>query len=170
MTLSLHPPWPVAVVILVFAGYGNGILDAGWNAWVADMVANNQILGIMHGFYGLGAVASPLIATVMVTEANLPWYTFFYLMAGLGVPELACGTWAFWEETAVAFRRKNASGHEHGRLKAVLKNKVTWICSLFLLIYVGCEGKSQRFQHGLLIGTLVELNLLALDESVLISE
>lgn len=145
VTLSVPLPWPATVVLLIFAGYGNGILDAGWNAWVADMVGANELLGIMHAFYGLGAVASPSIAAVMITEAALQWYTFFYLMCGLGVLELTFSTLVFWEETGVAFRRKIASGHENGRLKAVLKNKVTWICSLIVLIYMGCEGELQRF-------------------------
>lgn len=171
ITLSLHPPWPAAVVVLVLAGFGNGILDAAWNAWVGDMVGANELLGIMHGFYGLGATASPLIATVMVTEAALQWYTFFYLMCGLGVLELTSGTWAFWGETAMAFRRKNASGHEQGRLKAVLKSKVTWICSLFLLIYVGSEGKLQRGCKSMSFAflTLIESNSHALDQSLLSS-
>jgi fucose permease len=34
----------------------------------------------LHGFYGLGATVSPLIATSMVTKAHLPWYYFYYLM------------------------------------------------------------------------------------------
>ncbi|KAF2184539.1 putative MFS transporter [Zopfia rhizophila CBS 207.26] len=139
ITFSLHPPWPVVVVILIFNGYGNGILDAGWNAWVGNMIGANQLLGIMHGFYGLGAVVSPLIATAMITKAALQWYTFFYVMCGLGVLELVSGTWAFWEETGAAFRRRNTNENGQGRLRAALKHKVTWICSLFLLLYVGCE-------------------------------
>lgn len=40
----------------------------------------NELLGFLHGCYGLGATISPLIATSMVTKAHLPWYTFYYLM------------------------------------------------------------------------------------------
>lgn len=45
------------------------------------MANANEVLGFLHGFYGLGAVLSPLIATTMVTKGQrLPWYTFYYVM------------------------------------------------------------------------------------------
>lgn len=40
----------------------------------------NELLGILHGAYGLGGTIAPLIATAMITKANLPWYTFYYIM------------------------------------------------------------------------------------------
>jgi fucose permease len=72
----------VLVVVYSLAGFGNGIQDAAWNAWIGDMARSNEILGFLHGFYGLGATISPLIATSMITKANLPWYTYYYLMVG----------------------------------------------------------------------------------------
>ena len=33
--ICLHPPFPVLVFVFILAGFGNGILDAAWNAWVA---------------------------------------------------------------------------------------------------------------------------------------
>jgi fucose permease len=40
----------------------------------------NELLGFLHGAYGLGATISPLIATAMVTKGNLPWYNFYFVM------------------------------------------------------------------------------------------
>lgn len=78
--IAVHPPYPVLVIVFMLAGFGNGLEDAAWNAWVGNMEKANEVLGFLHGFYGLGATISPLIATTMVTKANLPWYTFYYLM------------------------------------------------------------------------------------------
>ena len=45
------------------------------------MANANEVLGFLHGCYGLGAVLSPLIATTMITKGQrLPWYTFYYVM------------------------------------------------------------------------------------------
>ena len=82
---SLHPPYPVLVALFVLQGFGNGLADSGYNAWVASMTNANQILGIMHGLYGFGAVLSPIAATLLVTKANLPWFYFYYLMVCLSV-------------------------------------------------------------------------------------
>jgi fucose permease len=57
--------------------------DAAFNAWVGVMASANEVLGLLHGFYGLGAVISPLIATTMITKGALPWYYWYYIMVSL---------------------------------------------------------------------------------------
>lgn len=75
-----HPPYPVLVIAFVFAGFGTGLGDAAWNAWIGNMANANQLLGLLHGLYGLGGVISPLVATSLITRANLEWYYFYYIM------------------------------------------------------------------------------------------
>jgi MFS family permease len=76
----VHPPYPVLVISFIFAGFGNGLEDAAWNAWIGNMAHSNELLGLLHGIYGLGAVLSPLIATSMIARANMPWYYFYFVM------------------------------------------------------------------------------------------
>lgn len=80
VVIALHPPYPVLVLVFVLAGFGNGVLDAGWNAHIGNLANANEVLGFLHGFYGLGAVLSPLIATTMVTKSGFQWYAFYYVM------------------------------------------------------------------------------------------
>lgn len=82
----VHPPYPVLVVAYIFAGLGNGLEDAGWNAWIGNMANANELLGLLHGFYGAGAVLSPLIATSMIARGNMPWYYFYYVMVSEHIP------------------------------------------------------------------------------------
>lgn len=77
---AVHPPYPVLVIAFMLAGLGNGIEDSGWNAWIGAMNNANEVLGFLHGFYGLGATIAPLIATTMITQAGLPWYAWYYVM------------------------------------------------------------------------------------------
>lgn len=79
----VHPPYPVLPIVFMLAGFGNGLEDGGWNAWIGNMDKANELLGILHAAYGLGATISPLIATVMVTKGAMPWYSFYYVMVGL---------------------------------------------------------------------------------------
>ncbi|KAK8216147.1 major facilitator superfamily domain-containing protein [Phyllosticta capitalensis] len=143
--IAVHPPYPVLVVTFMLAGFGNGIQDAGWNAWMGNMANSNEVLGVLHGFYSLGATLSPLLATSMVVSAKLPWYQFYYVMIGASALELATCLWSFWTADAAEFRAANPkdSNSNDSRLwEALLRMpaaRVTWLCSLFLLGYVGTE-------------------------------
>ncbi|KAJ4296726.1 hypothetical protein N0V90_006774 [Kalmusia sp. IMI 367209] len=146
IVIAVHPPYPVLVVIFMIAGFGNGLADAAWNAWIGNMANANEVLGFLHGFYGLGAVLSPLIATTMITKGQrLPWYYFYYVMIGLAAIELATSVSAFWTATGAVFRENNGrtTDSTDNRMKEALLRmpfaRVTWICAMFLLGYVGIE-------------------------------
>ncbi|KAJ5501864.1 Major facilitator superfamily domain general substrate transporter [Penicillium fimorum] len=157
----IHPPYPVLVVAFAFAGLGNGLEDAAWNAWIGNMANANEVLGVLHGIYGAGAVMSPLIATSMIAKGGLPWYYFYYVMVsegssqifdpelisqiGCAVVELVVSGTCFWKSTAADFRASNIPSVENnkGGLRDALFQRpaarVTWLCALFLLGYVGVE-------------------------------
>ncbi|KAM3424687.1 hypothetical protein BST61_g6674 [Cercospora zeina] len=143
--IALHPPFPVLVISFILAGFGNGILDAGWNAWIGAMMNANELLGLLHAFYGVGATIAPLVATTMITKANLPWYYWYYCMIGFATVELIASVHAFWHETGAKFRERHSrtSDAKGSRLReATLKMpaaRVTWLCSMFFLGYVGVE-------------------------------
>jgi MFS family permease len=80
MSISLHPPYPVFVILFMIAGFANGIEDVAWNAYLGGMANSNEVLGFLHGFYGIGAVLGPLVATNLITKAGWPWYAFYYIM------------------------------------------------------------------------------------------
>ncbi|KAK0390088.1 hypothetical protein NLU13_3661 [Sarocladium strictum] len=160
--LALHPRRSFAILpcLLIFTGFGNGIEDSGWNAYVGNMRNANELLGLLHGAYGLGATIAPLVATSLVTRAGLPWWTFFYLMLGLCVVQLAVLASAFWSSTGAAYRRKmnyyyyqdnSSSGggaagsaseaQEKKRIttRQVLRGPIPWVMAVFLFGYVGAE-------------------------------
>jgi len=160
--IAVHPPYPVMVVSFILAGLGNGLADSAWNAWIGAMANANELLGFLHGFYGLGATIAPLIATTMITKFNLPWYHWYYVMIACAVVELGTSTHSFWAADGAAFRESHPRTSNEGgsRFKEATLRKpaarVTWLCALFLLGYVGIEVAlggwivvfMQRVRHG----------------------
>lgn len=127
---------------MLFTGFGNGIEDSAWNAWIGNMHQANELLGLLHGAYGLGATIGPLIGTAMVTKGNLQWYTFFYIMIGLDGLALLLTTSAFWKATGKVHREAHSALSENGQrttTRRVMREPITWILALFLLGYVGAE-------------------------------
>lgn len=143
----LHPPYPVLVVVYMLAGFGNGIGDAAWNAWVGAMANANEVLGFLHACYGLGGVLAPLVATAMITRLGSPWYEFYYVMVAVAAVEAAALLSTFWAATGAVFREahpRQPGGREgksrmHEALAQRPAARVSWLCAMFLLCYVGVE-------------------------------
>lgn len=78
--ICAHPPYVALVFAFILAGFGNGLSDAAFNAWVGSLANSSELLGLIHAFYGLGGVMTPLVATSFITRLGMEWYTFYYLM------------------------------------------------------------------------------------------
>ncbi|THY42715.1 MFS general substrate transporter [Aureobasidium pullulans] len=142
--ICLHPPYPVLVVAFILAGFGNGLVDSAWNAWIGAMQNANEILGLLHGSYGAGATIAPLIATSMISKAGLPWYSWYYVMIGVALIELATSVHAFWGANGTVYRSATSAEEQSkgGLAQVTLKMpaaRITWLCAAFLLCYVGSE-------------------------------
>ena len=132
--IAVHPPFPVIVCVYVLIGFGHGLANAAWNAWIGAFANANEVLGVLHGFYGLGATVSPVIASSILVRARLPWYVFYYVLvsrvyetyvilyslvylilfpaihqAGAATIELISATVAFWKATGEAFVQSHPS-------------------------------------------------------------
>ncbi|KAH9807828.1 bypass of stop codon protein 6-like [Teratosphaeria destructans] len=135
VVIAVHHPYPVLVVVFILAGLGNGFEDSGWNAWVGAMANANEVLGFLHGFYGLGATIAPLIATSLITKAGIGGATI----------ELITSVHAFWRATGAVYREAHPRTSNAGgsRLREATSKqpaaRVTWLSAFFLLGYVGIE-------------------------------
>ncbi|KJK66024.1 FucP [Aspergillus parasiticus SU-1] len=145
----IHPPYPALVVAYIFAGIANGLHEAAWNTYIGSLDNPNELLGLLHGVYGLGAVISPLVATNMITKAKVPWYYFYFFMIGISVIEAVLCPTVFWRFTGAAFRQSQEQSDEDSGDKAQngLRDalftrpaaRVSWLSSFVLLFYVGVE-------------------------------
>ncbi|KAL2264429.1 hypothetical protein VTK26DRAFT_3316 [Humicola hyalothermophila] len=142
VTLVFHPPYPALPVVLILLGYGNGIEDSGWNAWIGNMQRANELLGFLHGSYGAGATIAPLIATAMVTKAGLSWWTFYYVMIGADALALVVQVASFWRATGREHRARIASSGNSGTratTRNAMRSPISWLIALCLLGTTGVE-------------------------------
>ncbi|KAH7121757.1 major facilitator superfamily domain-containing protein [Dactylonectria estremocensis] len=139
VALSLHPPYPVLVVCNMVSGFGNGLTDACFCAWIGAMDKANTVQGFLHSCYSVGALLAPLIATSMVVTYDLPWYSYYYVMIGIAVVELIGLTITFWHKTGAVYAAEHAHESSGAGTREALKSKVTWLASLFFFAYMGVE-------------------------------
>lgn len=93
VVVAAGPGWFVVLIGFVVLGLGNGLLDATANAWVAT-TAGPREMGLVHGFYGVGAVGGPLVATIFVAGGDqwrAPFVVFLVAQLAVGTAILARG-------------------------------------------------------------------------------
>ncbi|KAL3482918.1 major facilitator superfamily domain-containing protein [Aspergillus germanicus] len=120
---SLHPRYPILVLSFALSGFQNGLADSGWNAWISSLPTANELLGLLHGLYGVGAVISPLIVSGLVAKATIPWFRFYNIMAACAAIEAVVCTVAFSDARPIpseASEDPNESHHGGLRLEVAL--------------------------------------------------
>lgn len=150
--LVCHPPFPVVVVSFFFLGFGMAMTLAMNNVFIVNLVNGTVILGAMHGFYGVGGVVAPLMATAMVSN-GIRWSYFYFISLSIALTSTAFLGWSFWnyekdspvrllsELERTASRRAVEQGEPTGNeiLKRALKNTTTLLGALFIFAYQGAE-------------------------------
>ncbi|MBD2103306.1 sugar MFS transporter [Leptolyngbya sp. FACHB-261] len=132
--------WPLMVATGVLFGLGIGWIDAGINTYLANDQRNADLMGILHAFYGLGALLGPAIATTLLALA-LNWrqvYLVFAVMVGILVLALL---WAVvTQDRSLTTKLDTAAPSARASLRLALKMPVILAASLFLMVYVGLES------------------------------
>ncbi|PBP26996.1 major facilitator superfamily transporter [Diplocarpon rosae] len=141
VVVAVHPPYPVLVVMFIFVGFGNGLIDAAWCAWLGNMANANEVQGFLQASYSLGATVSPLMATAVLEKTSLDWYGFYYILIAGSAVELATSASTFGKQTGAVYEAENPRDPDSksGRTREALKSTVTWLFCFFVCGYVGAE-------------------------------
>ncbi|KAI0832679.1 MFS general substrate transporter [Trametes gibbosa] len=113
------------------------------NAYFATLNKPLMWTGILHGIYGLGAFASPLVATAMVSR-GVPYHFFYTTNVAMNIPVFALAWLAFRNLQALPQLPNERLPAEDvpnssGVLRATLRNRAVWTLAIFLMLYVGAE-------------------------------
>ena len=85
--LGTVPSWALVLLAAVPLGFGGGAIDGGANGLFLDLypASRGRALNLLHLCFGLGALASPLLAGRLV-EAGVPWQAVFLGTAVVAIP------------------------------------------------------------------------------------
>ncbi|HMQ34486.1 MAG TPA: MFS transporter [Chloroflexaceae bacterium] len=143
---ALAPTWWMLLPMAMLLGAGGGCIDGGLNNYAAA-TTSPRVLTWLHGFYGVGATAGPLLMTALLTGGQ-PWQNG-YLAVGLGQLALALcfaltrGRWAA-HAPAEAHAVRSAVG-----LRATLALPAVWLSALLFVLYTGLEVSAGQWAYTL---------------------
>ncbi|MEW6271048.1 MAG: MFS transporter, partial [Thermodesulfobacteriota bacterium] len=154
---AASPSWWAMVPCGALSGLGAGAIDAGLNAWVATRYRARTV-NWLHGFYGIGATAGPLVMTG-VLAAGRSWRAG-YALVGAAQIALAAGfaaTRGLWADRApaVAPRADHAASPADRQPASAapgetLRLPVVWLSVLLFFLYTGLEASAGLWTYAML--------------------
>lgn len=137
MTLAYVPlvasaPFVLVVFAFFFVGFGIAVNVAMGNTFCGGLHNGTLMLGLLHGCYGVGGIAGPLIATALVTVAHATWARYYILTLAISLVTLVLALWTFWgyekeeaEEEEQRSRQLRESGSDDEQLQQLQQQQQT---------------------------------------------
>ena len=143
--IAIGSGWITTLAGFAILGLGNGMLDSTVNAWVA-VKRGPRAMGLLHGFYGVGASAGPLVATIFVAGGDR-WQVPFWIFAGIQVGVLAMSPMARQglDDLPVSAEVEAAQQHVTTGSRWLLPMVLGWF-----FLYVGVEVSMGQWSFTLL--------------------
>ncbi|KAA8917421.1 hypothetical protein TRICI_000444 [Trichomonascus ciferrii] len=141
ISLSGPPPFPLFVVGYGIGGFGNGMLEASWNSYMAAFDRANELTGILHAFYGVGGIICPSVFTAMI-DNGYQWHLCYAVLVGMGSLSLIFVVTAFLKDTPAVYRKSvtgSMDGPNNSGIRMVIVNKLVWLLAIALFLYIGSE-------------------------------
>jgi fucose permease len=137
---ALSPFWFVMVAAGTLLGLGIGLIDAGINTYIVQDARSANLIGILHAFYGIGALLGPAVATTLLA-IGLHWrqvYLVLACVAGLLIVGLFGIILVRYQPMTT---RPNAPTHTAlGDMRRSLQQPAVLLTGVLLLVYVGTEA------------------------------
>lgn len=136
---GLTPTWSMMVAVGTLLGLGIGLIDAGINTYMVSNQQEAKWIGLLHAFYGIGALLGPTIATTLLM-LGLSWRQIYLVIASIGVLLIGGVIWIIVTRYPPMMMRPAASSHAAANLRLALKTPIVLVTGLFLFINVGAEA------------------------------
>lgn len=131
--------WNVMITTGSLLGFGIGLIDAGGNTFIASDQRNANLMGLLHAFYGVGALSGPALATLLLT-LGLQWRQIYAVIATIVSLSIVGLFWAVLHRYAPLQQRFTSENSGRSNLAAAAKNPIVIVSALLLGIYVGTEA------------------------------
>jgi fucose permease len=131
--------WVIMVLTGTLLGLGIGLIDAGINTFMAQDQRNANLMGLLHAFYGIGALSGPAIATFLLS-LGVNWRSAYWIFAGVVSPLVIGMILVSFQNSPLMHSPLDSHQSAQANLRLALKNPTVLAAGLLLLIYVGTEA------------------------------
>ncbi|MEH2137633.1 MFS transporter [Nostoc sp.] len=140
MIYATSASWFVMVAAGAELGLGVGLIDAGINTYIVQNSRSASLIGLLHAFYGIGALSGPTIASTLLA-VGMNWRQIYWVLAGIVSLLIVSvlGVIIFnYTPMKVRVLASNTTALEN--LGRALQTPIVLLTWLLLLVYVGIES------------------------------
>ncbi|MEH2011398.1 MFS transporter [Nostoc sp.] len=132
--------WFLMVAAGSVLGLGIGLIDAGINTYIVQDSRSASRIGLLHAFYGIGALLGPAIATTLLA-VGMNWRQVYGVLAGI-VSLLIVSVLGviIFNYTPMTLRVLASNTTALENLGRALQTPIVLLTGLLLLVYVGTEA------------------------------
>ena len=140
LTYALSPFWFVMVAAGTLLGLGIGLIDAGINTYIVQDSRSANLIGILHAFYGIGALLGPAVATTLLA-IGLNWRQIYLVLAGVvGLLIVSLLGIILGRYQPMTARPDAPTQTALDDLRRSLQQPAVLLTGVLLLVYVGTEA------------------------------
>ncbi|KAH3688814.1 hypothetical protein WICPIJ_000198 [Wickerhamomyces pijperi] len=142
-------PLMVFICLFFIIGLAIGLADSSIGVYLSNIEDSNEIMGLLHGFYGIGGICSPPLISWIIVRFGKEKYWMFYLgLTGCSFVCLSGITWAFWDQDAAMYREElgasieeneTEAGDEEGQFGLMIKDRLVLLLCSYSFLYIGVE-------------------------------
>ncbi|MBW4428856.1 MAG: MFS transporter [Nostoc desertorum CM1-VF14] len=137
---ATSPYWLFMVAAGSVLGLGIGLIDAGINTYIVQDSRSANMIGLLHAFYGIGALSGPAIATTLLS-LGMNWRQVYWVLAGIVSLLIVSVLGAIISRyTPMTLRVSTSNTTALENLGRSLQNPVVVLTGLLLMVYVGIES------------------------------
>lgn len=137
LAVSLNHTWLLMPLLMLVTGFGNGIIDAGFNAYIAQHHSARS-MNWLHGSFGIGTTVGPLVMTAILAGGT-SWRAGYVVACGVmiavGVFLILARAW--WRPVIVHTEGTNTK--RKSALEVIRMPSVLFGLALFF-VYAGLES------------------------------
>jgi fucose permease len=160
--ISTRPPFVAFVLIAVVTGFGVGVAESGFQAYIVTLPNSTALTNRLHAFFGVGALLGPLLATWILGFAS--WRTVWFVLAAAEVP-FVVAIWVTYPRHEPASPEPPAAHNpaqpSKGLLASALRERTVLLGAALLAVYVGLEISMGNWGFSYLVQARGEHRVLA---------
>lgn len=145
VVFSQKMPFTAVLIATVLNGLGVGTADCTMNIFVGNLKYANQLLGVMHSFYGVGCLTTPVLS-VYLLKKGMAWEHYFLILMATLVVNFVIILFSFRDETRWKFlmvsemeRKESGDMGDEVTVIESMSNKHIQFYSFALFMYIGSE-------------------------------